>query len=76
MKLRHFGQASSEIILGFISLQIDPFPASFFFMFIFSMQLTENKKCYRLDWNCKSLVLEATTVPTGPNQRFIVTHLS
>ena len=47
-----------------------PFSASFFFIFVFSTQLTVNKclikVCQCLDSNHGSLVSEATTVPIEP----------
>ena len=47
---------------------IGSFPASFIFIFVYSelflMQLKENKICQRLDSNRRSLLLEATTIPT------------
>ena len=38
----------------------------FFFIFVFSIQLLENKICRCLDSNYRSLVLEVTTLPTEP----------
>ena len=47
-----------------------PFPASFFFIFVFSIHLSVNnvqcKFCWWLDSNRLPLVLEATAQPTGP----------
>ena len=38
----------------------------FFFIFVFSIQLMVNKVCRCLDSNHRSLVLEATALPTAP----------
>ena len=46
-----------------------PFPASFFFIFVFSIQLTvicSIKFCRWLDSNCGTLGSEATALPTEP----------
>ena len=46
-----------------------PFSPSFFFIFVFSIQLTvnvQNKFCQWLDSNRGPLELEATTLPTNP----------
>ena len=49
-----------------------PFPASFFFIFVFSIQLTLdskqmfNKFCWWLDSNRGPLALQATALPTEP----------
>ena len=40
-------------------------PGLFFFIFIFSMQLTVDKICRWLDCNCGYLVSEANALPTG-----------
>ena len=51
-------------------LKNGPFPATFFLIFVFSTQLTENKcsikVCRWLDLNRGSLVSEATALPAKP----------
>ena len=52
---------------------VKKFLASFFFIFVFSIQLTENSVlckfyCWWLDSNCRPLALEAIALPTGPPQ--------
>ena len=53
-------------------LKNGPWPASFFFIFIFSIQLTVNnvqyKFCQWLESNRRPLALEATALPTEPKQ--------
>ena len=38
----------------------------FFFIFVFSLQLIENKICWGLDSKCRSLVSKVTILPTAP----------
>ena len=55
--------------MGGCCLKIGPFLASLFFIFVFSIQLTQLKVikiCIRLDSNLGSLVSKVATLPTVP----------
>ena len=51
--------------LNILIVKNEPFPASLYYIFVFSIQLTVNK-C--LDSNLEPLELEATAIPTEPQQ--------
>ena len=43
-----------------------PFPSSFIFIFVFSTQLQVSEICHLPDSNHRSLLLDATALPTEP----------
>ena len=59
------GHKVSSVKFWFVFFKNGPFPASFFFIFVYSIQLTVNK-CSIVDLNHGPLLMEVTALPTEP----------